>query len=520
LEAIAGALPAGEFNGSDVSARFLFPDPASEWKDAEVVATAKPLRRSRSRHIPEALHRVALLWRRAPGDPCVPPLWDLSRSETHATPAEAAAAATAVSSGIPYSEWFLCATLEILRPLVRNLFRLPRRKGKSVWATCVRDGSPCFWFTGRHMRGEHFVTQVLSSPDIVLSRMTAHEAAVRAQLGSRAGAWPPLLLLDPAAGEGNYTHHLPDGMGRAPALTLVGSYGWHALLAEPDSYTFSWLARHFSSYVAQGRVTLRQQGLTHLPTATIAPLYTLDARVPELEATFEHGLPPITRQRLQWGSSTYKATALSVRGDLWLYNHLAGGPVAEALELAGFHQSAAAFQACKQGSAKLRRRCYNASVVETNLTFLPWTNILDALPPPRRRGPIDLLVLDQRDPYVTDLLLAFPLRDVKPSLLYFRTSAGSAPRRHLLANGYQVSAHFETSAWGENTLAWRADRCHAAGMPGRPAWADAHLLQAARDAMTRETPAPQRVLRAGVRGPRRGRKSKRPASAKKLVQVV
>ena len=66
--------------------------------------------------------------------------------------------------------------------------------------------------------------------------------------------------------------------------------------------------------------------------------YTLDARVPELERTYERGLPQITRQRLQWASSTYRATALSVRGDLWLYNHLAGGPVAEALEKGGFAQ--------------------------------------------------------------------------------------------------------------------------------------------------------------------------------------
>ena len=49
---------------------------------------------------------------------------------------------------------------QVLRPMVRTLFRLPRRKGKSVWATCMRDHSPCFWFTGEHYRGEHFVTQV------------------------------------------------------------------------------------------------------------------------------------------------------------------------------------------------------------------------------------------------------------------------------------------------------------------------------------------------------------------------
>ena len=66
--------------------------------------------------------------------------------------------------------------------------------------------------------------------------------------------------------------------------------------------------------------------------------YMLHARVPELERTYERGLPQITRQRLQWASSTYRATALSVRGDLWLYNHLAGGPVAEALEMGGFAQ--------------------------------------------------------------------------------------------------------------------------------------------------------------------------------------
>ena len=66
--------------------------------------------------------------------------------------------------------------------------------------------------------------------------------------------------------------------------------------------------------------------------------YTLDARVPELERTYERGLPQITRQRLQWASSTYRVTALSVRGDLWLYNYLAEGPVVEALEMGGFEQ--------------------------------------------------------------------------------------------------------------------------------------------------------------------------------------
>ena len=56
-----------------------------------------------------------------------------------------------------------------------------------------------------------------------------------------------------------------------------------------------------------------------------ATLHTISARVPELEGTYERGLPQITRQRLQWGSSLDVKTATSIRGDLWLFNHLAGG---------------------------------------------------------------------------------------------------------------------------------------------------------------------------------------------------
>ena len=108
-----------------------------------------------------------MLWRATVA--CEPPLWDLRRSVGEVTAKEAAAAAAAVARGVPYSEWFVCATLEVLRPLVRNLFRLPRRKGKSVWSTCVRAASPCFWFIGLHTRGEHFVTQVLSSPGSICS---------------------------------------------------------------------------------------------------------------------------------------------------------------------------------------------------------------------------------------------------------------------------------------------------------------------------------------------------------------
>ena len=163
------AVPAG-FNGSSSGARFLFPDHSINSSDETGTAASAPgmrARRSRSRAVPPPLHRAAVLWRATVI--CEPPLWDLRRSVGEVTAKEAAAAAAAVARGVPYSEWFVCATLEVLRPLVRNLFRLPRRKGKSVWSTCVRAASPCFWFIGLHTRGEHFVTQVLSSPGSICS---------------------------------------------------------------------------------------------------------------------------------------------------------------------------------------------------------------------------------------------------------------------------------------------------------------------------------------------------------------
>ena len=310
-------------------------------------AAAKPRRGGRAPS-PPATHAAALIWQSTSCPPL--PLWDLGRPVRFATPAEAASAASAVSAGFPYSEWFACATIEVLRPLVRSLFRLPRRKGKSVWATCfgrevARVDSPCYWFSGMHMRGEHFVTQVLSSPDVLLSRLSAHRAATLELLGAAAPppshspahptperstplspssalppprAWPPLLLLDPAAGEGNYTQHLPDGMGRMPALELVSNHGWSAVrlapssnrrpalspyvcaraarlrcywwptvdalrtilftvqscynslpkphpqvLAEPEPETHTWLARHFARFLPSGRVTLLTDGVTH-----------------------------------------------------------------------------------------------------------------------------------------------------------------------------------------------------------------------------------------------------------------
>ena len=61
--------------------------------------------------------------------------------------------------------------------------------------------------------------------------MTAHrDAAIRLATPADAATLraAPLHLLDPAAGEGNYAEHLPDGMGRATALALVAA-GWPTL---------------------------------------------------------------------------------------------------------------------------------------------------------------------------------------------------------------------------------------------------------------------------------------------------
>jgi hypothetical protein len=118
---------------------------------------------------------------------------------------------------------------------------------------------------------------------------------------------------------------------------MVQRLGWHALLLEPNPETFRWLQRNFGgSAVDEGRGVLRSpgggqvrlvpRGVTPLGASHTATLHTISARVPELEGVYDRGLPRITRQRLQWGSSLDVKTARSVRGDLWLFNHLAGGP--------------------------------------------------------------------------------------------------------------------------------------------------------------------------------------------------
>ena len=81
-----------------------------------------------------------------------------------------------------------------------------------------------------------------------------------------------------------------------------------------------------------------------------------------------------------------RATAMSVRGDLWLFNHLAGGPILEALEVHGHNESAKRFGACKHNSDKRRERCYNASVAERSVTLRPWSHYLKAVTTHRRQA--------------------------------------------------------------------------------------------------------------------------------------
>ena len=63
----------------------------------------------------------------------------------------------------------------------------------------------------------------------------------------------------------------------------------------------------------------------------------------------------------------------------------------------------------------------------------------------------------------------------RPSLLYFRHSylgpkIAAILRETLRQQGYEVSAHSEVSAWGENSIAWRVDRCGGDEGMGTPMW--------------------------------------------------
>ena len=441
--------------------------------------------------------RVVLLWR---STGCERPLWDLRRPLGSVTAAERAAATAAVRAGVRYSEWFACSTLEPVRAMVRVLFAGSRSKGKSVWGACMRPNSPSLWMTGNHTSGEGFVHQVLSSPDVALSRLSAHWAAALPAMTRDAA---PLFLLDPAAGEGNYTQHLPDGMGKLPTLQLVRTWAWHALLAEPATPTFEKLASNFAGF-SPPAVRLARTGLTAGARRVNGSLWVLSASLPSLAATVKDGLPADSRMRLQYATSTDRNVPDRLSGDLWQMNHLVGGPMIDALRAAGHAEEAARFAKCKDASATLKKRCYGVQLREYRAELLPFAEML------REHGvtAVDLLVLDVWDGSTGPLLLSFPLHAIKPSIIYYRNPytrrEAGALRRHLLAHGYSTSAHWETGAWGELNIAWRkaqpcarrgaavcppchrsllssrpvsppsrrrSDRCEAPGMPGRPLWA-------------------------------------------------
>lgn len=238
----------------------------------------------------------------------------------------------------------------------------------------------CCRLCGNHARGESFVDQVLSSPEVLLARMSAALAAARRH-SAEVRAAPPLLLLDPAAGDGEYSGHLPDGLGRLPALRCVKELGWHAALAEPDPAAFASLAANAAT-AAPGAVTLRKYGLLApqsrqdppqkrrrrrrqgrrspfpppppppLPppppaAALRVELTRIEAQVPDLKGhllpteprrvpfgthpptrlfcvTLGRPLPAETRQRLEWGTAADEAAVQRWSLDRWQMDHLAG----------------------------------------------------------------------------------------------------------------------------------------------------------------------------------------------------
>ena len=118
------------------------------------------------------------------------------------------------------------------------------------------------------------------------------------------------------------------------------------------------------------------------------------------------------------------------------------------------------------------RPCYNLTVTPHEVSLLPFSEVLrEALP---AGAHIDLLVIDVHGRHVGAMLRSFPLETVKPTLIYHRHASSRAESKllsqFLKANGYHSSPHAEVSAWGELALAWRADRCQAPGMGGRPLW--------------------------------------------------
>ena len=257
---------------------------------------------------------------------------------------------------------------------------------------------------------------------------------------------------------------------------LVGTWGWHAVLTEPAPPTFGWLASNLKPW-AGPRVRLAMQGISASGAAEQRAMWVISARVPSLESNAANSsvpwgaLPAVTRQRLQYGTSLDHGVPDRLKEDLWQMNHLAGGPILDALRAAGKLPEARAFGACKDASATRKERCFEAALVEHNVSLVPFDGFIRHF----SLEAIDLLVLDVWDGSVGALLRAFPFERLKPSLLYYRNPYTQREardlRRYLMARGYSTSAHWETGAWGENNLAWRSDRCHAPHMPGRPLWA-------------------------------------------------
>ena len=257
---------------------------------------------------------------------------------------------------------------------------------------------------------------------------------------------------------------------------LVGTWGWHAVLTEPAPPTFAWLESNLKPW--QGpRVRLSMQGISPSGVAEQRAMWVISARVPTLDSLSADAgkpwgaLPAVTRQRLQYGSSLDRGVPDRLKEDLWQMNHLAGGPVLDALRAAGRLQEANAFRECKDASVTRKQRCFDASLAQHNVSLVPFEALLQRF----SLEAIDLLVLDVWDGSVGALLRSFPFERLKPSLVYYRNPYTQREardlRRFLMARGYSTSAHWETGAWGENNLAWRSDRCSAPHMPGRPLWA-------------------------------------------------
>lgn len=483
---------------------FLLPGEAAEREVAERLATAATKAATARRKAPRPTggkkkkqskrpsvsigpprHGVALLWRsRWEEGACTPPLWALEETAEpddagcrlcggpDTVPVEAATAAVtaAASARVPFAEYFACATMAPLQPLARSFFVTPRARGKSVWKGCFEASSttlPCVWFAGDHRRGEHFTMQVLSSPEVLLSRLTAYwEAAHRASGRTHR----PLLVVDPFAGEANYTQHLPDGLGRVPALRLASKFGWRAALAEPNPSTFAALRANFAAaHIDATRFTLQSLAVSPNHTAARATMYALEPNVAHLLEGSP--LPQVTRQRLQWGTSTMDEVPRSIAEDHWQIDFLTGGPLLDLLSKTN-KTAADAFRACRQSGSK-HPACFGNRQVQFVADFVPWPQALERLGLAIGED-IDLLVVNLRDGSVDELLRAFPFGRNKPSIIYFRHAKGAKKARGLVAwlesQGYTSSSHVEVSAWGENSIAWRSDRCGYPGMPGRPLW--------------------------------------------------